>query len=139
VDVYEAASGALRYSLKAGGKHWVRALFIEDGGALLTLGDVKLHRWDMATGEARWEVKADKSYVGAAALSRDGRYLTRASGWLPALKVYDAETGVEVGEVSLNTPAITAMASGPDGRLYLACVDTQLYEVEWARLVPASI
>ena len=99
-------------------------------GELYTEGDAKLHCWDMATGEARWEAKADKRcYGGANALSREGRHLVCASNTYPTLLVYDAGTGEVVCEVELDVPVVRAMAFGPDGLLYMACRDTQLYRV----------
>jgi len=128
VEVFDAGTGALRFDLKGVGKWATGAAFTSDGAWLVVGGTSKVIAWSMATGEARWAVKADKGFAsGLVAMSGDDRYFVSASATAGRLKVYAVESGAEVAEVELGTPGVSALGFGGDGRIYFACADGHVY------------
>ncbi len=99
-----------------------------DGQQLITAENGGIRIWDIASGEARWAVRARINFQ-VAALSPDGRYLAtrglvaRTAGIEenPAIRVWDLASGREVATLKGHTTSTHGLAFSADGRWLASC------------------
>ena len=95
--------------------------FTPDGRLLLTSGwQTHLRAWDAATGRPRWQVLKPRGYggVGALAVSRDGRFVAFAGGWIglpERVFVADVPTHTVLRSLPGHADACGVLAVGAEG------------------------
>lgn len=137
IEVFDAASGALRHALKGVPKGALDLSFSPDEVWLVAACEPKIKCWDMRDGSLRWEAKQDRhTREQLVCVTPDGRHVVSAGRFHDTLSVRDIATGETTCLLRQGAArGFTAMAFGPDDRLYLLGTDAQLHALE----LPASL
>ncbi len=123
IDLWEAATGRVRHTLRGHGTGNVVFAFVPDGQSVVSAGkDRALRRWDVATGReagpAREAAPPKLGPVSALAVSPDGKLLASASDAggraNRGVRVCDFATGKELHYLA--QPDTTSLCFSPDGR-----------------------
>lgn len=97
------------------------AQFTPDGKLLVTGGWARhLRGWDAKTGKPRWQVWKPQGFggVGALVVSRDGRRVAFAGGWMgfpEKVSVLDVKSHAVERKLKGHDDACGALTAGPDG------------------------
>jgi WD40 repeat protein len=95
VDVWDAVTGARRFTLRGHTGDVTSATFSPDGRTILTTStDHTARLWDAATGKQRRALRGHRQVVRAGRFSPDGKWLVTASTDGTA-RIWDAESGAE--------------------------------------------
>lgn len=116
VRIWDAMSGAELLTFKAHTKFVIWLAYSPDGRRLLTTGleDDTARVWDCTTGKELLALKGHDGDV-CGAFSPDGRRLATTGGGGIA-RMWDSETGQEVGSFKADTAAVFNVAFSRDGR-----------------------
>lgn len=129
VNVYDLATGALAHTLIGIKKLAVRAALSQDGAraAALVLGP-QLACWALPDVNPRWIHKLDEAPRDLT-FSPNGQRLLTVDARM--VSIWDADSGALVDTLVVpRRGGGTAIAFGPDGALYLAADDANLYRFE---------
>lgn len=76
--------------------------------------------WDLATGRENRTFQGHQDWVTALSVSKDGRYVASAGGYLArsshVIRVWDLSSGKELGQVRGHSDMITGLAITPDNQ-----------------------
>ena len=123
VRVWDAATGAERFTLGGHDSTVYQAAFSPDGTRIATVSFGQLRLWDAATGALQKEVRDPG--VGAVGLAFDptNRLLAVASN--ESVRLYDAATGDKKAELAgQGGMSFRALAFSPDGKRLVTAFDT---------------
>jgi WD40 repeat protein len=108
------------------------------GPTLFTAQSGEIEIWAAAIGEVRRLTQPDARWLGAMALSSDGRVLAVGDSQ-GMIHLWDIETGARVLAIAGQDGLVTALSMSPDGNL-VACAGRDRTVIvkgcDWARAVP---
>ncbi|HVR84342.1 MAG TPA: WD40 repeat domain-containing protein, partial [Planctomycetota bacterium] len=131
VHLWEAATGKKTATLKQPDPSVAGFSFSHDGSRLAVGGRNSVHLWDLSSGKEVERGPGQRTTVNAVAISPDGKTIATALDFDTTIRIWDAATGTEVGDLKGSTPYERPphLAYFPDGKtIAQASAPVQLWD-----------
>ena len=114
VKIWNAETGAEVMTLQH--PHFVtRVRFSPDGKRILSAGDRALRVWDAKTGSQLLSLQGNEGEVTNVVFSPDGKRIVSTENFVDTIKIWDAETGLEISTLKIGG-LIRGLSFSPDGK-----------------------
>jgi WD40 repeat protein len=117
IKLWNVATGDELRTLNWQGNYLNNVAFLPDGNALISIADNEpITLWDVDSGQVL-RTFGDVTQGGNIAISPDGQSVLYYGYQGDAIKLFDIESGKELGKLDWQTNIVTSVAISPDGRL----------------------